>query len=395
MTSSWRTLGVTVTLTGTLLSIGACNGDLGGKSPLDEAIKQANDDNGDGDRVPTGEGTEGTVLDERVIDYGEALKTMHVKLLDVSPPLEQIRRIQDAADPQSEYEAMVDEAFDDPRFNRRMIRWWRDTLRQGGGALNTAPTFAARVLVEGQPYQNLFTATENTCPTYDGDSESFVDGDCDNNVATHAGVLTNPGSMAQFYGNMAFRRVRWIQEIFACKKFPAEYSESPVAKGEGQYTSPWPFESVATGPIDFQDTSAVICANCHTTINHIAPLFANFDEDGMWQNDIAVMTPLAPDPVTTELSHWLQPGEETAWRLGVPVADLPELGQAMAEDPVVKGCLTARLWNFAMSKEDIVAGLATVPADVINPYMNALNDNGGDMKAALKMMFKSEDFVSF
>ena len=222
-----------------------------------------------------------------------------------------------------------------------------------------------------------------------------MDGNCDNGVPEHAGVLTNPGSMAQFYGNMAFRRVRWIQEIFACKKFPAEYSDTPTEIGEAQYTAPWPFDALATEPIDFQDTSAVICANCHATMNRLAPLFANFDQDGMWQGGIAVETPTAPDPTTTELSHWLQAGEETAWRYGVPVADLPELGAAMADDPTVKGCITARLWNFTMSKEDIVAGLATVPAEVIEPYMNALNDNDGDMKAALKMMFKSEDFVSF
>lgn len=390
----WRALGMAATLGGALFAAAACNGDVGGGGPLDDVVEKAKED-GTEDRVPTGEGTEGTVLDERVIDYGEALKTMHVKLLDVPPPLSKIKRIADASDPQSEYESMVDEAFEDPRFTQRVIRWWRDTLRQGGGALNTAPNFAARVLVEGQPYQNLFTATENTCPTYDGEAGAFVDGNCDNGVPEHAGVLTNPGSMAHFYGNMAFRRVRWIQEIFVCKKFPAEYADTPVEVGEGQYTAPWAFDALATEPIDFQDTSAVICANCHATMNRLAPLFANFDADGMWQNGIAVETPTAPDPTTTELSHWLQAGEETAWRYGVPVADLPELGAAMADDPTVKGCVTARLWNFAMSKEDIVAGLATVPAEVIEPYMNALNDNGGDMKAALKMMFKSEDFVSF
>ncbi|HHH28189.1 MAG TPA: hypothetical protein ENK57_07570, partial [Polyangiaceae bacterium] len=199
------------TLGGALFTGAACNGDVGGGGPLDDVVEKAKEE-GDDERVPTGEGIEGTVLDERVIDYGEALKTMHVKLLDVSPPLSKIKRIQGASDPQAEYESMVDEAFEDPRFTQRIIRWWRDTLRQGGGALNTAPTFAARVLVEGQPYQNLFTATENTCPSYDSDTETFVDGNCDNGVAVHAGVLTNPGSMAQFYGNMAFRRVRWIQE---------------------------------------------------------------------------------------------------------------------------------------------------------------------------------------
>jgi hypothetical protein len=392
MTAKWYTLAA---LTAGMFAAAACNGDVGGDGALDDLIDSAAE--ADKDKEGTDDGTivEETVLDHRVIDYSEAFKTLHVKLLDVSPPLEAIKRLAAASDQQREYEEMVDEAFDDPRFNRRIIRWWRDTLRQGGGAFDTAPNFAARVVAEGLPYQELFTASENTCPTYDGDSETFVDGTCDNNVPTHAGLLTNPGSMSQFYGNMAFRRVRWIQEIFACKKFPAEYSDTPIQKGEGQYTAPWPFDALATAPIDFQDTSSVICANCHATMNRIAPLFANFDMDGMWQDGISVETPTAPDPTTTELSHWLQAGEQTAWRWGEPVADLPELGAAMAEDPAVKACITARMWNFAMSKEDIVAGLATVPAEVIDTYMTELSDNGGDLKEALKMMFKSEDFVSF
>src|SRR5262249_22576087 len=155
------------------------------------------------------------------------------------------------------------------------------------------------------------------------------------------------------YGSMAFRRVRWLQEIFVCTKFPAEYSDHPISKGGVDYVSPWPFESVATAPIDFQDTKSVVCANCHTTINHIAPLLANFDMNGKWQSGIAVQTPTTP-AVTTELSHWLQPGETTSWRLGEEVSDLAALGQAMASDPDVNECVVARLYNFAMSKEDIV-----------------------------------------
>jgi hypothetical protein len=287
--------------------------------------------------------------------------------------------------------------FDDARFRRRMVRYWRDVFRQGGGALDTAPVFAARVVVEGRPFGELFTATDNTCPSYDGESETFVDGDCDNGVETHAGVLTNPGTMAQFYSNMAFRRVRWVQEIFACQSFPAEYREKslPMGEGDAQYTSPWAFESISNDPVDFRDTSSVICANCHTSMNHLAPLFANFDDNGMWQNSVQVETPLSPEPVPTELSHWLVDGETTSWRLGQPAADLPELGAIMAQDPAVAECLAARLYNFAMSKQDIVSDLATIPVSVLEPYVTALNDSGGDLGHTLKMMMMSEDFVRY
>src|SRR5208282_3651123 len=107
--------------------------------------------------------------------------------------------------------------------------------------------------------------------------------------------------MAQYFVPMAFRRIRFIQEIFVCSPFPAEYSSNPVPKGQTLYTSPWPFTSIAgpNAPINFQDTSAIICANCHTTLNHIAPLFAYFDANGNYTaGQIQVQTPVVP-PVTS------------------------------------------------------------------------------------------------
>ena len=335
-----------------------------------------------------------TVLDERIVDYGEALRTASIKLLDITPSLRDINRLRDATDQREVYDEMIDEIFDHPRLTRRLIAFWRDTFRQGGGPLDTAPVFAARLMAEGRDYRELFTAADNTCPTYDSDENIFVDGECDNGVTEHAGVLTNPGSMAQFYGNMAFRRVRWIQETFACSKFPAEYAAEPTAMGAGEYTAPWDFEALPTEPIDFQDTSSVICANCHATMNRIAPLFAHFDENGALQETPQVFTPTSPEPIASDLGHWLVEGEPTAWRMGAPAATLVELGQAIADDPEVRHCLTARLWNFTMSKEDIVSGLATVPLSVIEPYTQQLAEDG-DMKAVLKRMLKSDDFVSF
>ena len=38
---------------------------------------------------------------------------------------------------------------------------------------DTAPTFAARLMIEGKPYTDLFTATANNCPSYDPDAHAF------------------------------------------------------------------------------------------------------------------------------------------------------------------------------------------------------------------------------
>jgi hypothetical protein len=340
-------------------------------------------------------------LVQRKVDYNEALRTASLKLVRALPTLKQIKHVAEADDKRAAYEEELDALFADTRFQERMIKWWQDTMRLGGGggngkpSRNTAPVFAARVVAEEQPFSELFTAPNNTCPTYDNGAHQFNDGDCDNGVPAVSGVLTDPGVMYQFYGNMAFRRVRWVQEIFVCTKFPIEYAETPVHMGSADYTSPWPFESVAKAPIDFQDTSSVICANCHATINHIAPLFANFDMNGQWKNSIQVMTPTAPDPVKTELSHWLKEGETTHWRQGQEVNDLVELGQAIAADPDVAECAVARAYNFAFSKEDIVTDLATVPPSVLEKYVTEFQENGQNLKKTMRAIFASDDFVRY
>lgn len=369
-----------------------------------------NGDNGGGQGSAEGTTSPGNVafaagtvdaLASRTVDYGEALRTASLKLVNALPTLTQIKHVAGAADQKGAYEQELDGMLADPRFQERMIKWWQDTMRLAGPAQNgkpsrdTAPTFAARIVAEEQPFSELFTAPSNTCPTYDYSTHAFADGDCQSGVPAVSGVLTDPGVMYQFYGDMAFRRVRWVQEVFVCTKFPAEYSQTPVHMGSADYTSPWPFQSVATMPINFQDTSSVICANCHTTINHVAPLFANFDDKGMWQSTIQVMTPTSPKPTPTEMAHWLQPGETLHWRSGVPAADLVSLGKAVAEDPDVAECAVARMWNFAMSKGDIVTDLATVPASVLASSLDEFQKNGQNLKKTLRAIFAGDDFVKY
>jgi len=379
----------------------ACDG--GTPSLTGDGSNDGNDGDGvivgGGTGAGSGEGAEGPgedpALAERQVDYNEALRTVSLKLNRRLPTLTQIRKVQNASSPKAAYEEEVDAMLADPQFSARMVKFWRDTMRMGGGDIDSAAVLAARTVTEGKPLTDIFTASSNNCPTYDGATMTFADGECNNGAPAQAGVLTNPATMKQFYGNMAFRRVRWVQETFMCTKMPAEVSANPSLKDGKDYTSPWPFESVATAPINFQDTQSVVCANCHTTLNHVAPLFANFDADGQYQSSIQVMTPIAPTPVTTEMSHWLQPGETTHWRFDQEVADLPSLGQVLAEDPDVSECMVARMWNFAMSKEDIVADLATVPYGVIEPYVDEYDSNGQDLKQVIRAIVTSDDFVSF
>lgn len=343
--------------------------------------------------------TEPTALpDDRTVDYNLALRAASLKLLDTPPSLASIKSIELSQNPAVSYREAVDAMLADVRFRDRMVRWWKDTMRLGGEAeggipsRDTAPVFAAQIVVEERPFGDLFTASSGTCPTYDPVAHSFTPSDCSNGVPEHAGVLTNPGVQHQFFGNMAFRRVRWLQEVFLCAAFPVERASGLSESG---YSSPWLLESISASPVDFRALGTVVCGNCHTTMNHIAPLFGRFDAQGMFHDTFQVLTPVAPAPVTTELSHWLSAGEETAWRKGIPAADLPSLGQAIAADPAVAACAVARTWNFAMSKDDIVSDQAVVPVEVIQPFINEFQSNGMRLKKVLRSILLSEDFIRF
>ncbi len=341
-------------------------------------------------------------LAEREIDYSAALRIAALRLTGDLPSLVEIKALGDAQDAEKKvvYESLIRGYLDDPRFARQMYGFWQDTLKLGDDPeFDSAAAFAAQVTVEGRSYTELLTATTGTCGTYDEGTGAFAPADCTNGVTTHAGLLTHPGAMRQFYGNLAFRRVRWVQETFACTAFPAEIVEEPQdLGGNALYSAPWPFTSIGSpttgGLVDFLDLSAVACANCHATMNHIAPLFANFDENGMYGTAIAVKVPTDGNP-TAQLADWLPPGESTAWRLGVAAPDLPALGAAMAADPLISECAVARVWNWAMGKGDIVDTLSTIPAEVIAEQVEDFQTGNRVLKDAIFSVYTADDFVKF
>jgi Protein of unknown function (DUF1588) len=377
---------------------------------------------GTGDGTGTGSGSTGTGstgsgngataapdpnLAARQIDYGQALRTAAIKLVGNLPTLDEQAGVTDA----TSYAAQIDKYLADPRFALTLKAYFGDMMKMGGTlaatvgtatvnvSLDTAPTFATELVIKDQPIMNMFTATTNTCPTLSADGTTFTDAACPAVTGlTTAGILTDPGAMAQFYSNMSFRRARWIQESFDCTRFPAEYSATPVTMGSGQYTSPWPFTSItggASAQINFQDTSAIICADCHTTMNHYAPLFANFDVAGVYQTTIQVHTPTAVDPISVP-GDWLPAGETFHWRFGgTAVTDIAGLGAQIAADSAVQKCQVQRAWNWAMSKTDIVNDLAVVPDSTIADIMTVYTAGGMKMKATFKAIFTAPDFVMF
>jgi hypothetical protein len=95
------------------------------------------------------------------------------------------------------------------------------------------------------------------------------------------------------------------------------------------------------------------------------------------------------------MSDYLPQGETTAWRLGVPAADLPALGQAIAADPAVAECGVARVWNWALGKTDIVDTLQEVPTATIQAQIDAFKTSGFKLKDLIYAVYTSDDFVKF
>jgi hypothetical protein len=341
-------------------------------------------------------------LDEREVDYNAALRIAALRLTGELPSLAEIEAVAQAGglSAQAEvYRSLVAGYLENPLFTRQMVQLWRDVFKAGGTPeLDSAAVFAAELVIEDRPYTELFTATSGTCPTFDPGANAIAAADCQNGVPVHAGVLSNPGVMAHFYSNLAFRRTRWVQETFDCTAFPAEVGEPQDVGGAAAYNGVWPFDSIGSpatgGSIDFLDVKSVVCANCHQTLNHRAPLFAHFDAAGMWQDAIAVPLPTDGAPLA-RMEDWLPAGETTAWRYGIPAADLPALGAAMASDPRVAECAVARTWNWALGKGDIVDTLTVVPSDVIEAQVAAFTGGGHKLKALLLDVFTSDDFVRF
>ncbi|HTL31680.1 MAG TPA: DUF1549 domain-containing protein [Kofleriaceae bacterium] len=340
-------------------------------------------------------------LNDRVVDYGAALRIASLRLTGELPTLAEIDAVANATDEASQktaYEALIQQYLASPKFTRQMFRFSQDFLRLGDTPeTDTAPAFLAQVIVDNRSYLDVLTASTGTCPTYNAMTNTFTAGTC-NNGTQAVGLLTHPGMLAANFSNLAFRRVRWVQETFACSKFPAEIAKEPKdVGGATPYTGTFPFDSIAGAPIgrvNFKDTSSVICANCHSNLNHIAPLFAHFDDKGLFTTGFSVPVPLPDNPMVA-MSDYLPSGESTAWRMGVPVTDMRGLGTAMAADNAIAECAVARVWNWALGRPDIVDAAAKVPGTTIETQVADFKSGGYHLRDAMYRVFTSDDFVRF
>lgn len=407
--------------------------------------------------VPPGSGTIPRAASVGVVDpqvnYSLALRTASIKLTGDLPTMDEIKQMETAvlagSNPKEVYEGLIRKYLNDtPRFTRSMVQYWRDTLRMGGTIqglvsdtntlravdLEPGPRFAASLTVSGDDMRKLFTQATNTCPTLNDATGVFTAAACTAKDGAeglaegdHAGILTQPAFLAHYYSNYAFRRTRVMQEIFNCAKFPAEFAATPE-RGDGYlYTSPWPLKSVTsiavppysattqgytqrkiranaagganTTVTDMKKYTYVsfepVCANCHTSLNHQAPLFMNFDAIGVLRPRSMVQTPVDDAPFA-QLIDYFPAGEKLSYRYLKETPNVKAFGQAMADDPSTARCMIVRAWNRAMSRGDVVNELAIVPdqvvKDVVDQFRGSLKYN---LKEALFLIYTHPSFIRY
>jgi len=350
-------------------------------------------------------------LQDTKIDYTLALRSAALKLTGNYPTLAEIKQLQSASDQTAVYSQLIDSYINRPTFNQQILQFWRNTFQMGGslpvqtptGVVNVnlefAPTYAAYLIAKGENFSKLVTGDTGTCQTYNPATDTFTATPCSNAAAV--GILTDQGVQAQFYSAMAFRRVRWFQEALLCSRFPAETTGAKVQYAGGVYNSPWDLKTTSgaindpKALVDFQDTSSLICANCHSTMNHQAPLFANFGPTGMYvASAIQVKTPVAGNP-DSKLVDWIPAGEPLSYRFGQPTPTVKEFGAAMAADPAFKACMATRIWNWAMSRGDVVVDQAILTPDFSAQLTQQVDAKNWNLKEFIRAVYKSAYFIRY
>jgi len=109
---------------------------------------------------------------------------------------------------------------------------------------------------------------------------------------------------------------------------------------------------------------------------------------------IQVITPVPPNGLSLP-TDWLPASEGYSWRLGKPVADLTGLGAAIAADPNLPVCVASRMWNWAMSRGDIVNDQVTLTPQLASRLAGILVKNNWNVKELVRQMFNDPSFVRY
>ena len=232
---------------------------------------------------------------------------------------------------------------------QRMVKLWRDAMRMGGGDLDSAPVLAAQIMVENRSFTELFTRPPATARLRRRDE------------------------------HLHRRRLRQ-RRAGAGRRAHRPRGDAPVLREHGL-----PPRALGAGGLLLQQVPVrgrrhagrdrrqglhlALGPRLHRQRAHRLP---GHRERGLRELPHQHQP---PGPAVRELrrrrhvaggrlgAHPHRPGggahravalaaarRDHAVAQGNPVADLAELGQAIAGDPGLGECMVARMWNWALSK---------------------------------------------
>ena len=288
-----------------------------------------------------------------------------------------------------------------PEFAKQMFAFWRDTFKMGETAmLDTAPAFAAQSVGQQRLVHGHVHGELGQLPDVRRDDRHVHVGRV-RERRPEGRLLTNPGVHGALLRQLRVPPLALRPGDLRLHEVPGGSRTTPQdVGGAAPYTGVWPFNSIASptnggGRINFQDTSAVICANCHSTLNHLDAAVRELRRPGRLparrsrSRRRSTARRSRSSPTTCRLARPRRGASAS------PAADLPALGQAMAADPDVAECGVARMWNWALGKTDIVDTLQEVPTDTIQAQIDAFTASGFKMKDLIYAVYTSDDFVKF
>lgn len=124
-----------------------------------------------------------------------------------------------------------------------------------------------------------------------------------------------------------------------------------------------------------------ICVGCHQTLDPLAAAFAVHYALRLPEYEISY-------PLVQYTPEEAQDYEDPAW-YGVPIADLRDLGQAIAEDPRFSSCAVRRFYSELMHvpAED-------VPQLAVARYLPVFVDSGLNVRALVRAIVLSPEFAA-
>jgi hypothetical protein len=184
-------------------------------------------------------------------------------------------------------------------------------------------------------------------------------------LLTHASLLAQLGT---FTDSDPVQRGRFVRGVLMCE-------EPPPPPPNVNAAFPPPNKMLTTRERIVRHSQDPTCSPCHKLLDPIGFAFESLDAVGRHR------ATEAGKPVDT---RGLVVGLDGA---DVPVANVGELGRALAGSRAVRRCVTTRLYEYAVGR----AG-AAADACAIDALARRMDDSGGDLRAVVLDLVASEAF---